>query len=162
MRTVLLPAAMLAALTACAQGAPDPATDQATLEAEAPVWFDHYNRGDAEAVTNLYTEDDVVMPAGAPTATGHAAIRSYIVADIAESRAGGLTMRNGSVTGVGVSGDMGWVSGDYSVVDAAGAIVDHGKYLSVSRRTGDGWKMIRDIWNSDAAPAAAAPATDSQ
>lgn len=72
------------------------------------------------------------------------------------------TNLNGSVTGVGVSGDMAWVSGDYSVVDAAGATVDHGKYLSVSRRTGDGWKMIRDIWNSDAAPAAAAPAADSQ
>jgi len=56
-------------------------------------------------------------------------------------------------------GDLGWVSGTYSVVDASGATVDTGKYLSVHRRTNDKWLDIRDSWNSDTAPAPApAPA----
>lgn len=26
---------------------------------------------------------------------------------------------------------------------------DRGKYVTVYRREGDGWRMARDIWNSD-------------
>ena len=162
MRKVLLLAAAFAALTACAQSAPDTSADQATLEAEAPVWFDHYSKGDADAVANLYAEDAVIMPAGAPPASGRAAIREYLVADIAQSKAGGFTFKNGAVTGVGVSGDVAWLTGDFSVLDASGATVDGGKYLSVYTRTAEGWKLIRDIWNSDNAPAAAPPAAVSQ
>jgi len=31
--------------------------------------------------------------------------------------------------------------------------VDNGKFLSVYGRTADGWKLIRDTWNSDMGPA---------
>jgi uncharacterized protein (TIGR02246 family) len=161
-RRGLLLSAALAAITACAPAAPDTSADQAQLEAEAPVWFDHYNKGDADAVANLYAEDAVIMPAGAPPAAGRTAIRDFIVADIAQSKAGGFTFKNGAVTGVGVSGDMAWLTGDFSVLDASGAPVDSGKYLSVYQMTDDGWKLIRDIWNSDNAPPAAAPAPVSQ
>jgi ketosteroid isomerase-like protein len=164
MRKVLLLAASFAAITACAPAAaPDTAADQAQLEAEAPAWFDHYNKGDADAVANLYADDAVIMPAGAPAAAGRAAIRDYIVADMAQTKAGGFSFKNGAVTGVSVSGDGAWLTGNFEVVDAAGATVDSGKYLSVYTRTADGWKLIRDIWNSDNAPAApAAPAPVSQ
>jgi hypothetical protein len=84
-------------------------------------------------------------------------MRDYIAADIARSKAGGLSFKNGEVTGVGVSGDLAWLSGTFSVVDATGASVDTGKYVSVYQRTDEGWKLIRDIWNSDVA-AAPAPA----
>jgi ketosteroid isomerase-like protein len=162
---VLLLVGAFAAITACAPSAPDTpdtAADRASLEAEAPAWFDHYNRGDADAVTNLYAEDAVIMPAGAPAITGRAAFRDYIAADIAQSKAAGLVMKSGAVTGVGVAGDVAWLSGNYSVADASGATVDDGKYLSVYQRTAEGWKLIRDIWNSDRAPAPAAPAAVSQ
>jgi ketosteroid isomerase-like protein len=151
------------AIGACAPATQDTSADVAKLEADAPLWFDHFNKGDADAVTNLYAADAVILPAGAPAASGHAAIREYIAADIARSKAGGFAFKNGAVTGSGASGDMGWVSGTFSVTDASGTTVDSGKYVSIYQRTDDGWKLIRDIWNSDLAPApapqpAAAPA----
>jgi hypothetical protein len=40
-----------------------------------------------------------------------------------------------------------------------GAVVETGKFLSVSRKKDGKWLYIRDTWNSDAPPApAAAPA----
>jgi len=61
-------------------------------------------------------------------------------------------------TDVGVSGNMGWESGTYRVT-VKGAVVETGKFLSVSRKKNGKWHYIRDTWNADApaAPAAAAP-----
>ena len=64
----------------------------------------------------------------------------------------------GEINGVGVSGDMAWLSGTYAAKDSAGAVVEPGKYVSVYRRVGTEWKLIRDTWNSDKAPAPAATA----
>ena len=145
---------------ACTSAAPDTAAAEAELEANALSWFDHYNKGDADAVTNLYADDAVLMPPGVPAMTGRAAIKAYFDKDIATVKGAGLSIRNTAVTGKGVSGDTGWVSGTYTVVDGAGATVDSGSYLSVHRRTDGAWPYTRDIWNSDRAPAAAPPAPE--
>ncbi len=121
--------------------------------------MDAYNAGNAEGVANLYAEDALLMAPGAQVLTGRAAIRDFIASDIGASKAAGLTFRSDENTGVGVSGDLGWLSGTFSVTDPSGATVDHGKYLSVYRRINGDWQLIRDTWNSDVAPApAAAPA----
>jgi uncharacterized protein (TIGR02246 family) len=143
------------ALGACAPKAPDTAADVAALKADPSAWFDAYNAGNADGVASLYAEDAILMAPGAPGVKGRAAIREYISSDIAISKSTGLVMTFGEVTGVGVAGDTGWVSGTFSAADGSGSIVDNGKFLSVYSRTADGWKMIRDIWNSDLAPALA-------
>jgi ketosteroid isomerase-like protein len=136
----------------------DPAADKAKLEADALAWFDHYAKADGAAMANLYAEDAVLMPPGAPAVTGRAGIQTFLGEDAAKTKAAGLTIKNASVTGAGVDGDTGWLSGTYTVVDASGATIDSGSYLSVHRRAGDSWPYIRDIWNSDRPPAAPAPA----
>lgn len=40
-------AAALVTVAACAPNAPDTAADAAAIKADAPVWFDLYNAGDA-------------------------------------------------------------------------------------------------------------------
>ncbi|CAN5161073.1 hypothetical protein BH23GEM2_BH23GEM2_13180 [soil metagenome] len=159
-RRTLLLAAALVALGACATEAPetsaDPSADEARLRADAPVWFDLYNRGDANGVANLYAEDGVIMPPGGQSTTGRDAIRSFLTSDIANTKAGGFSTNAGEITGVGIDGDMAWMTGTFSVTDAAGTTVDTGKYLSLYRRINSEWKLIRDIWNSDSAPAAPA------
>jgi len=159
-KQVLLLAATLVAMTACAQSAPeaaDTSADEARLTGDAGVWFDHYNAGHADSVASLYAEDGVLLPPGGPTSTGRAAIQQYLTGDIAQSKAAGVSLHNAEVTGVGVSGDLAWLSGTFTVADSTGATVDTGKYLSVYRRSGDAWLLIRDTWNSDT-PAPAAPA----
>jgi uncharacterized protein (TIGR02246 family) len=155
---VLLLAASGAVLMACAPKAPDTAADETALKADPVAWFDAYNAGDAEAIAKLYADDGVLMPPGAPAVMGRAAIQDFIAGDIEKSKAGGLTQMNYTSTGVGVSGDVGWLSGTFSVTDTSGATVDNGKFLSVYRRVAGDWQLIRDTWNSDRAPAAAAPA----
>lgn len=164
-RYLFVLAASALALTACAPPAPPPpdtAADEAALKADPGAWMESYNAGNADAIAEHYTDDALLMAPGAPAQQGKAAIREFIAADIVKSKAAGLKFNNGDATGVGVSGDMGWVSGVFTVTDASGATIDAGKYLSVFRRTNGQWKLIRDTWNSDMAPAAAAPAAPAE
>ena len=138
--------------------ASDPAADKAKLEADALAWFDHYAKADADAMANLYAEDALLMPPGAPAVTGRAAIKTFLGEDAAKSKAAGISLKNAAVTGSGVDGDIGWLSGTYTVVDSTGATIDSGSYLSVHRRANGSWPYIRDIWNSDRPPAPPAPA----
>jgi ketosteroid isomerase-like protein len=153
---------MIAAAGGCAQTPPPPdtAADEAKLKADALVWFELYAKADADGMANLYAEDALLMPPGAPAVTGRPGIKTFLGADAARSKAAGISLKNGSVTGAGVNGDTGWISGTYTVVDGSGATIDSGSYLSVHRRTGGSWPYIRDIWNSDRPPAPPAPAAE--
>ncbi len=153
----LLIATGLLALTACAPKPQDTAADEAALKADPVAWMENYNSGNADGIAGQYADDAILMAPGAPSLNGTAAIREFMAADMAKSKAAGLVFKSDATTGVGVSGDIGWLSGIYSVTDASGATVDKGKYLSVYRRINGDWQLIRDTWNSDAAPAPAAP-----
>ena len=149
----------IAVLGACAPAPPpaqDVAADIAKMKADAAAWFNHMATGDAAAAANLYAEDALVLPDKAPALNGRAAVREYLTGAIAEMKTAGLTFKDGGPTGAGVSGEMGWISGIYTVVDASGTTVDTGKYLSVHQRTNGVWLYIRDTWNSDMAPPAPA------
>ena len=143
----------LFALSACTPRSPDTAVDEAALKADPKAWMDAYNAGDADAIAALYADDALLMAPGTAGIVGPAAIREYIAGDIAMAK--GMTFHDDSNTGVGVAGDIGWASGTWSVTDASGAVVDKGKYLSVSRRIKGEWQLIRDIWNSDMPPVTA-------
>lgn len=153
----------MVAAAGCAQAAApvpavvDTAADKAKLEADALVWFDHYANADGEAMANLYAEDALLMPPGVAAVTGRAGIKTFLGADSAAAKSAGITLKNTGVTGSGVSGDYGWISGTYTVADKSGAIVDSGSYLSVHKRANGSWPYIRDIWNSDRPPAPPAP-----
>ena len=133
------------------------AADESKLKADALIWFEHYANVNADGMANLYAEDALLMPPGAAAVTGRSAIKAFLGDDAAKSKAAGISLRNGSVTGAGVSGDLGWVSGNYTVVDAKGAVLDSGNYLSVHHRTNGQWLYVRDTWNSDRPPAPPAP-----
>jgi uncharacterized protein (TIGR02246 family) len=131
--------------------------DKAKLEADASSWFDFLARGDADGMANLYAEDALLMPPGVPAINGRAAIRTFLANELSGMKTAGLTIKNGTVTGADVAGDTGWISGNYTVVDGSGAVVDSGSYMSVHKRTNGQWLYIRDTWNSDRPPAAPAP-----
>jgi uncharacterized protein (TIGR02246 family) len=154
-RSAALFATTLFALTACAPKAADTAADLATLKADALVWFKAFNEGDADGVAALYAEDAVLMAPGAPAVAGRAAIREFIASDIAKLKAAGLANKGDEVTDAGVAGDIGWVTGTFSVTDASGATLDKGKYVTIYRRVNGKWPIIRDTWNSDTPPATA-------
>jgi uncharacterized protein (TIGR02246 family) len=145
--------ATLACSTPPAPPAQDVAADQAKLEADAASWFDLLAKGDTNGMANLYAEDALLMPPGAPALNGRAAIATYFANELGGMKSAGLAIKNGQVTGADVSGDTGWITGNYTVVDGSGAAVDSGNYMSIHKRTNGQWLFIRDTWNSDRPPA---------
>jgi uncharacterized protein (TIGR02246 family) len=125
------------------------------IRASAPAWAAAYNAGDADAMAAMYWEDAVLQPPGAPAATGRAAIREFLAKDSAATIAAGLTMSIPEAGAVGVSGNLAYEAGNYSVIDASGVTVDTGKYIGVFQKRDGKWGYIRDTWNSDNPPAPA-------
>jgi len=134
--------------------AADAAADVKAMHDVDQAWLKAYNSADADALANLYDENAILMPPGAPAAHGRAAIHAYLAADAAGSQKTGVTFHLGANPDGGVNGNMGWVSGTYSVTDKSGKVVESGKYLSVSKKEGGKWHYIRDTWNADGAPPA--------
>lgn len=132
------------------------ANEMTALHAVDQAWVKAYNAGDADGVANLYDEQAVLLPPGAPGVNGRAAIRAFFAKDTAASAKDGLAFSLGPRPAGGVSGAMGWASGTYAVKDKSGHVVETGKYLSVSMKKGGKWLYVRDTWNSDGAPASAA------
>jgi uncharacterized protein (TIGR02246 family) len=161
LKTAAIAAAGLIVLAACQPTTQDTTADEAAIKEINVAWGAKYNAGDADGVAALYAEDAVLLPPGAPSVAGRTGIREFITGDSANTKAAGLTMNIAEASTVGVSGDLGWQNGTFTVTDASGATVDAGKFLSVFRKQDGKWLLIRDTWNSDRAPAPApAPGTE--
>lgn len=159
LKVAVLAVAGLIALAGCQKGGGNTAADEALIHAATPAWIEAYNAGEVDKIVAMYWEDAVLQPPGALAAAGTAAIREFIAADTAATKAAGLKLVLGEDIAVGVSGDLAYDAGTYSVVDGSGKAVDKGKYLGVYARKDGKWRYIRDTWNSDMAPAAV-PAPD--
>lgn len=132
-----------------------PSANEAAVRALDSNWERAYNAGDAKTVAAQYAEDAVLLPPGAPLASGRAAILAFFTNDIVASKAAGVTFVLNPGTAVGISGDLAWASGTYKAT-ANGAVVETGKFMSVARKKDGKWLYLRDTWNQDAAPAPAA------
>ena len=130
--------------------------DEAAIRAQTVSWGKAYNGGDAKGVAAQYAEDAQLFPPGVAGIKGRAAILDYFTKDIANSKNAGAVFVLNPKTDVGVSGTTGWESGTYHVT-VKGAVVETGKFLSVSRKKDGKWLYIRDIWNADAPPPSPAP-----
>lgn len=129
---------------------------EAAVHAADDAWVKAYNSGQLENVVALYDENAVVYPPGAAPLSGKSAIHEYFAKDVPGFPATGLTFALGANPAGGVSGNMGWASGTWTVQDKSGKVVDSGWYFSVSKKVNGKWLYVRDTWNSNgpAAPAA--------
>lgn len=148
--------ALMGSMAGVAQAASPNSADEAAIRAQAARWEKAYNSGDAKGVAAQYAEDALLLPPGTSGVSGRAAILEFFTKDIAGSKAAGAVFVLDPRTDVGVSGSMAWESGTYKVT-VKGAIVETGKFLSVSRKKDGKWLYIRDTWNADATPTPAAP-----
>ena len=150
-----LTAALLGvAMLSSAADAPSPVQ---AVHAADDAWLKAYNSGDLETVVSLYDEHAIIYPPGSPAVQGRSAIRAFFVKDNAEFLKGEMVFSLDANPDGGVSGNMGWSSGTFTVKDKSGHVVDKGWYFSVSRKVGDKWLYVRDAWNSNG-PQPQAPA----
>lgn len=102
------------------------------------------NSGDAAAVADCYTDDATLLPPGAPWMDGKEAAEAYWKGAI-DAGLKGVTITDDSVD---VFGDTGITVG--KLLGEMGGQALSGKYIIISRKTSNGWKIQRDIWNFDA------------
>jgi uncharacterized protein (TIGR02246 family) len=117
------------------------------IEANDKAFTAAFNNGDAAAVAAMYGTDAKLLPPNGPIVEGRANIQTFWAGGISA----GLKMVSLTPVDVTVAGNLAIETGKYVTnVPAGGATVtDEGKYVVVWRREGRGWKIIRDIFNSD-------------
>lgn len=135
----------VALLAACSRAPAEPASaDRRAIEAAVSRYVSATNEGDAEALTELYAEDAVLLPPDHEPIHGREAIGEFW-------RLGtdhGLEVRTLRVE---VDGNLGYLVGRYHLPPTQEEPADSGKYVMCLRRQGDGsWKLTAEIWNSSA------------
>ena len=160
MKRILLLSLLALTMAACQTPAPesadtsppvtnaaDPAADRAAIEALSADYTAAVQAGDPAAVSALHTDDAILHPPNEPSVSGREAIDAYFARIHAEPM--DLTYVTEDVV-VSASGDMAYEIGTW----------DGGKYLSIYRRTPDGWKIVADAWSDDAPSENAPPTSD--
>ena len=104
-----------------------------------------------------FADDGVQMPPHFPANLGKGMIRSWSHGLLQSFSQVAFAL---SVDEQRVSSDWAFERGQYTITltpkAEAQSADDTGKYITAYQRQGDGsWKMARDIWNSDNAPASA-------
>lgn len=152
-RALLLAAVVF---TACRPAPPtEEQTQAATDSARAAVdegnarWVRYVNAGTPDSIAQLYTADGVAMPGDVPAATGHDSIIARLRPLVIPG--GTLTITSQSVS---VHGPMAVSRGVWAYrAPAQGstpAVNLVGKFMEHWHRTNDGWKIVENIWNTDA------------
>ena len=150
------PAADSTATTA-AVAAPTAATKDSVrqaIEAANARFVDAIGRGDTVGMYADYAGDAVMMMSGSPALHGRLAISQTLNQMMTQATLKDPRFHIGDVL---LGGDLAVETGsyDWTVVPKQGKPVpDKGKYVVVWQRQDDGsWKIVRDISNSDGAPA---------
>ncbi len=132
--------------------------DAAAVRALAESWDAIANAQDLDGMMALFTSDPIRLNAGEPALIGAQACRADFEAGWAASESEGYN----PVDDLGIAGDWGWVRGrftDKTTSESGEVTEEKGKWLSIVRKTDDGWKYAIDSWNRDA-PAATSGSSD--
>jgi uncharacterized protein (TIGR02246 family) len=120
---------------------------------EADIKFgEKIRNGDAAGVASLYTEDAVLLPPNSEKFYGRKGIEKFWAGAISQLGLRDAILSPEEVFG---SGDVFIEIGSYTLkIQPAGQklIEDKGKYVVIWKQTTDGWKLHRDIWNSNMPP----------
>jgi uncharacterized protein (TIGR02246 family) len=100
--------------------------------------------GKAADIAALYAADAIALPPNSDVVRGQQAIQKYWQGTL-DSGVKEIAL---TTTDLEVTGDMAVETGTATVKDAAGKVLDRGKYLVVWKQAGGQWKLYRDIWNS--------------
>jgi uncharacterized protein (TIGR02246 family) len=122
---------------------------QSAIEAANAQFSAAAAKGDGAALAALYTADGQVMPAGSDPVRGKAAIQKFWQGAL-NSGVAGVTLKTIEVYG---HGRLATEVGEYELQDKGGKTLDHGKYIVIWRSVSGSWKLLRDMFSTNVAPA---------
>lgn len=157
-RVATLLGSLLLALGCAESQPPAPSADEVreAIEAQNRAFGEAVRAGDTAAIAALYTEDGAVLPPNAPRASGRDALAAFW-GDVLASGIGAAVLTTEELSYAG--GDVATEIGSAVLSTRDGAVADEAKYAVLWKQTPNGWRMHRDIWNSNR-PAPAPPAAE--
>ena len=115
-------------------------------------FMDAFARGDAARIAALYADDAELLPPGTLPVQGRQDIeklwRGVLALPVKEMHL--------STVEFSVHGEDATEIGRYTLVGNDGRELDAGKYIVLWKKSAAGWKLYRDMWNSNA-PVVTAP-----
>ncbi len=104
---------------------------------------------DGAALAALYAAGGEVLPPGGERVQGPAAIQKFWQGAL-DSGVAAVELKTVEIFAHGPTATE---VGQYELHDAAGKVLDHGKYIVVWRRAGGHWQLLRDMFSTNVAPA---------
>ena len=108
-------------------------------------FMDAFGRGNAASLANLYTVGGQLLPPNSEVVAGRDGIRTFWQGALDA----GLTEATLDTVEVDCTGETAVEVGRYTLRAKGGQVADAGKYVVVWKREGGGWKLHRDIWNTN-------------
>ena len=122
--------------------AESPTADRKAVEATVNRYVEATNKGDADALAQLYEDDAVLLPPDHQPIEGRTAIGEFWRQGTDE----GLEV---TTLRLDVEGRIGYLVGQYTLPETDEEPADSGKTVMCLKRQQDGsWKVTADIWNS--------------
>lgn len=124
----------------------DLASIRKTIEATNTLYYNLFVQKDS-AIVALYTEDGCLQVPNEPPKYGRAALIKDFTETFADGTVKGVKFQTKDIYGDG--NQYVTEEGTWQVFDPAGKQLDDGKYLKLWKKTPNGWKIFRDIFNSN-------------
>ena len=132
-------------LIAYSTNAQNIAATKAVIEKTNALYFELFKKKDT-AIVNLYTDDASLLAPNTPPISGSAALIKDFKAAYTGNIAG-VKFKTKEVYG---NGELyATEEGTWRVFDNNGQVIDSGKYLKLWKKAKQGWKIFRDVFNSD-------------
>jgi len=141
--TIALMALLMVSYTSNAQSS---SAIKAAIEKNNSYYFELFKNKDI-TIVNLYTEDACLMPANTAAIRGKAALSKDFKDTYDAGNIQGVKFSTIAIYGNG--GEYITEEGSWQVFGANGQVIDKGKYLKLWKKTSEGWKIFRDVFNSD-------------
>lgn len=134
-----------AAIAAAVAFSPAPAKDKpigAIVAAGHRIVAQGLAQGDFKMAASVYAPRAAILPPNEIRIEGRDAI---------ERRLAEMGKSNFEISAIEVRRNAGtaWCTGTYKLLGAQGKQIDVGKFVEIWVQTDQGWKIWRDIWNSD-------------
>lgn len=123
------------------------------VRAADAAWLRAANARDYEAMAAVYSGDAKVMPPEHASVSGHVDIAAFWKAAL--KPVGKVELRYSETHGMGA---YAFRTGTFTMRGSKGGVLQTGKFVEVWHRGPAGWKLYRDIFNSN--PSSAAPASN--
>lgn len=135
---------LLFSASACSYG--QSRTVNTQIERINSIYFTLFAKKDL-SIVDLYARDGALLPPNAPAVRGRTQLLKDFKNAYADVNIKGVRFTTKSIYSYGENSVA--EEGAWQVIGADGRVVDTGKYLKFWKKTINGWKIFRDIFNSD-------------